>query len=92
MASNMARLSLECRWSVIMLRSRGYTVSGIQWRLCEENISVSYQALHNLLHKFCYSLLWEICQGGEGHERLQKKTKDTTFLPIHCSSDLKIHH
>lgn len=48
----MARLSLECRRSVIMLRSRGYTISEIQRRLREESIFVSRQALHNLIRKF----------------------------------------
>jgi len=48
----MARLSEESRKRVIALHSRGYTVTEIRRRLQEENISVSRQALHNLLRKF----------------------------------------
>jgi len=48
----MARLSKESRKRVIALHSRGYTVTEIRRRLQEENISVSRQALHNLLRKF----------------------------------------
>ena len=48
----MARLSLESRQRVITLFSRGYTVTEIRRRLCEEITNVSSQALHNLLRKF----------------------------------------
>ena len=48
----MARLSLESRNRVITLFSRGYTVLQIQWQLCEERTTVSFQALYNLLRKF----------------------------------------
>ena len=46
------RLSIECRRKVIALCSRGYAVSVIRQRLQEENISISCQALHNLIWKF----------------------------------------
>ena len=48
----MARLSKETRRRVITLHSRGYRVLDIQRRLQEENISVSYQAIYDLIRKF----------------------------------------
>ena len=48
----MARLSVESRKRVVTLHGKGYSVSEIQMRLLQENISVSTQAIHNLLRKF----------------------------------------
>ena len=48
----MARLSLENRQRVLVLFSRGYTVSEIRQRLREENTNVSSRALYYLLQKF----------------------------------------
>ena len=48
----MARLSVESRKWVVTLHGKGYSVSEIQMRLLQENISVSTQAIHNLLRKF----------------------------------------
>ena len=48
----MARLSVGSRKRVVTLHGKGYSVSEIRMRLLQENISVSTQAIHNLLRKF----------------------------------------
>ena len=48
----MARLSVEFRKRVVTFHGKGYSVSEIRMRLLQENISVSTQAIHNLLRKF----------------------------------------
>ena len=44
---------MESRKRVVTLHGKGYSVSEIRMRLLQENISVSTQAIHNLLRKFC---------------------------------------
>ena len=48
----MARLSIDTRSKIIELRSRGLAVSEIQRRLQELNISISRQAMYDLIKKF----------------------------------------
>ena len=40
---------MESRKRVVTLHDKGYSVSEIQMQLLQENISVSTQAIHNLL-------------------------------------------
>ena len=47
----MLRLDVDTRTRVIVLRSKGYSVSAIRRRLAEENILVSVVALYKLLKK-----------------------------------------
>ena len=47
----MARLDMTTRRRVIYLKSSGFSVSEIRKRLCDENISVSHQALCSLIKK-----------------------------------------
>ena len=58
-AVKMARLSNECR-RVIMLCSKGYSVTEIRRRLKEENISISRQALYNLVNKLHKGTLFAV--------------------------------
>ena len=48
----MGRLSIEDRLRIVTLASKGYSFSSIRRRLIEENISISVQALYNLMAKF----------------------------------------
>ena len=50
---SMARLSLQSKHRFVTLYSRSYAVSEIQWRLRKVGTTVSYQAVFNLLWKFC---------------------------------------
>lgn len=47
----MPRLDIETRRRVITLRRVGYSVADIRKRLKEENITISLQALFNLIRK-----------------------------------------
>lgn len=48
----MPRLDISTRRRVIVLLQAGYTIVKIKKRLNEENISISLQALHNLVKKY----------------------------------------
>ena len=48
----MARLNVSTRRRVILLKEAGYSVVDIRKRLSEENISISLQALYNLVKKY----------------------------------------
>ena len=48
----MPRLDIATRRRVIVLRQSGYSVREIKKRLNEENISISLQALFNLVKKY----------------------------------------
>ena len=69
----MARLSVESWKRVVTLHGKGYSVSEIRMRLLQENISVSTQAIHNLLRKF---------RDKAGY--CERSTMIITFLKIHA--------
>ena len=70
---NMARLSVESWKRVVTLHGKDYSVSEIRMRLLQENISVSTQAIHNLLRKFRDKLRY-----------CERSTMIITFLKIHA--------
>ena len=51
----MPRMSLDTRKRVILLKDQGFSVSKILARLKQEQISITRQALYNLLKKHCES-------------------------------------
>lgn len=48
----MPRLDISTRRRVVVLRQAGHAIVEIQKRLKEENISISSQALYNLIRKY----------------------------------------
>ena len=64
---------MESRKRVVTLHGKGYSVSEIRMRLLQENISVSTQAIHNLLRKF-----------RDKGTYCERSTMIITFLKIHA--------
>ena len=69
----MVRLSNETRRRVITLHSKGDSVADIRRRLQQENISISRQALYNLINKFRMGTL---VVDGQPRGRKRKITKE----------------
>jgi len=81
----MVRLSNESR-SVITLHSKGNSVADIRRRLQQENISISRQALYNLINKFCMRTL--VVDGQpRGWKRKITKEMESVIEDVLCNND-----